>query len=185
MNGLNTHRIMESGNNGFATCEDFRKVFIEDMESLYLLSFLLTGNQDEAEQCFLESLDACVDGISVFREWADAWARRIIIRQAVWMTAAHAGFLSCAPGLVESAGEDVASKTSLQPSAFTRVVTLEDFERSVFVLSMLEGYSTQTCALLLAVSQKEVLEARARALQHIADVDLEPAVLVRDSALHA
>ena len=75
MNGLITHRIMESGNNGFATCEDFRKVFIEDMESLYLLSFLSTGNHDEAEQCFLEGLDACVDGISVFREWADAWAR--------------------------------------------------------------------------------------------------------------
>jgi DNA-directed RNA polymerase specialized sigma24 family protein len=185
MNGLNTHRIAESGNNGFATCEDFRKVFIEDMESLYLLSFLLTGNQDEAEQCFLEGFDACVDGISVFRALADAWARRIIIRRALRMTASHAAFLRWVPGLVKSAGEGVASKTSLRRSAFTRVVVLEDFERSVFVLSILEGYSTETCALLLAVSQKEVLEARARALQHIADVELEPTAHVRASSLHA
>ena len=185
MNGLITHRIMESGNNGFATCEDFRELFIEDMESLYLLSFLLTGNYDKAEQCFLEGLDECVNGISVFREWADFWTRRIMIRQALRMTATHPGFLRWAPSLVESPGESVLSKASLQRIAYTRVLALEDFERSVFVLSMLEGYSTQTCALLLAVSQKEVLEARARALQHIADVDLEPAVLVRDSALHA
>src|SRR5258708_30559216 len=99
MNGLNTHCIAESRNNRFATCEDFRKAFIEDMESLYLLSFLLTGNYDKAEQCFLEGLDACVNGISVFREWAVFWARRIIIRQALRMTTAHAGFPRCAPSL--------------------------------------------------------------------------------------
>ena len=179
MNGLNTHGIAACSNKEFATCEDFRKVFNEDMESLYVLSFLLTGNQDEAEQCFLEGLDACVNGISVFREWAAVWARRIIIRHALRMTAARPGFLRWAPSLVESAAEGVTSKISLQRITFTRVLALEDFERSVFVLSILEGYSTQTCALLLAVSQKEALEACARALRHIADVDMEPALLAR------
>jgi DNA-directed RNA polymerase specialized sigma24 family protein len=185
MNGLKAHRIAASSDNGFATCEDFRKLFIEDMESLYLLSFLLTGNQDEAEQCFLEGLDACVDGISVFRELADVWARRIIIRQALRMAAEHDGFLRWAPGLVESADEGVLSRTSLHRIALTRVLALEDLERSVFVLSILEGYSTQSCALLLAVSRKEVQEARARALQHIVNVDMEPAVLARVYPLHA
>src|SRR5258708_21663438 len=112
MNGLKADRIAASSDNGFATCEDFRKLFIEDMESLYVLSFLLTGNQDKAEQCFLEGLDACVDGISVFREWAGVWARRIIVRQALRMTAARPGFLRWAPSLVESAAERVLSKAS-------------------------------------------------------------------------
>jgi len=155
------------------------------MKSLYLLSLLLTGNQDEAEQCFLEGLDACVNGISVFREWADAWARDIIIRQALRMRAEHAGFLRWTPGLVESAGERVRSRTSLRRIALTRVLALEDLERSVFVLSILEGYSTHSCALLLAVSRKEVLVARARALQQIANVEMKPAVHVRASPLHA
>jgi DNA-directed RNA polymerase specialized sigma24 family protein len=185
MNGLNTHGIAVCSNNEFATCEDFRKVFIEDMESLYLLSLLLTGNQHEAEQCFLEGFDACVDGISVFREWADAWARRIIVRQALRMRAEHAGFLGWTPDLVESAGVRVRSRTPLRRIALTRVLALDDLERSVFVLSVLEGHSTQSCALLLAVSRKEVLVARARALQHIANVEMEPAVHVRASSLHA
>jgi len=185
MSGLNTHRIAASPSNGLATCEDFRKLFIENMENMYLLSFLLTGNRDEAEQCFVEGLDECVAGISVFREWIDFWARSTIIRQALRMTAAHPGSLRGAPSLVESAAEGVLSKASLQRIALTRVLALEDSERSVFVLAILEGYSTQTCARLLAVSQKEVLEARARALQHIADVDMELAVLARASTLHA
>jgi DNA-directed RNA polymerase specialized sigma24 family protein len=185
MNGPKIHRIAASSKNRFATCEDFRELFIEDMESLYQLSFLLTGNQDEAEQCFLEGLDACLSGISVFREWADVWARRIIIRQALRMRAEHAGSLRWAPGLVESADEGVLSKTSLQRIEFTRVLALEDFERSVFVLSILEGYSTQSCALLLGASREEVLEARARALQNIANLDMEPAVLAGGSVLHA
>jgi hypothetical protein len=118
MNGLNMQRIAASSKNGFATCEDFRKLFIKDMESLYLLSFLLTGDHGKAEQCFLEGLDACVNGISVFREWADVWARSVIVRQALRMRAEHAGFLRWGPGLIESAGEGVLSRTSLQRGAF-------------------------------------------------------------------
>jgi DNA-directed RNA polymerase specialized sigma24 family protein len=172
---LNEHRIEVNSNSGFATGEDFCKLFMEDMESLYLLSLFLTGNHDKAEQCFLEALDECISGISVFHVWADFWARRVIVRQALRITVQRAG--SPRPPGVELAGEGVVSETSLQHIAFARVLALEDFERSVFVLSILEDYSTQTCALLLAVSQKEVLEARARALQHIEDFDLERALL--------
>ncbi|MGC1781462.1 MAG: hypothetical protein WA708_02985 [Acidobacteriaceae bacterium] len=175
MTCLNEHRIEVNSNSGLATGEDFCKLFMEDMEGLYLLSLFLTGNHDKAEQCFLEGLDGCTSGISVFHVWADFWARRVIVRQALRITAQHAGSLR-PPGVFELAGEGVVSETSLQHIAFARVLALEDFERSVFVLSILEDYSTQTCALLLAVSQKEVLEARARALQHIADFDLVRAV---------
>jgi DNA-directed RNA polymerase specialized sigma24 family protein len=155
------------------------------MESLYLLSFLLTGNHDKAEQCFLESLDECLNGISVFHDWADFWARRVIVRQALRMTAQHTGSLRPASGGVDSADEGIFSEPSLQYAAFGRVLALEGFERSVFVLSSLEGYSTQSCALLLAISTKEVLEARVRALQHMTDFDMERAVLAGDPALHA
>jgi DNA-directed RNA polymerase specialized sigma24 family protein len=93
------------------------------------------------------------------------------------MTAQHGSSLRSAPGVAESASEDVVSKISLQHIALERILELEDSERSVFVLSFLEGYSTQTCALLLTVSQNIVMEARSRALQHIADLNLKHAVL--------
>ncbi|HEX4020884.1 MAG TPA: hypothetical protein VHX63_07060 [Acidobacteriaceae bacterium] len=172
---LNEHRIKVNSNSGFAAGEDFCKLFMEDMEGLYLLSLFLTGNHDNAKQCFLAGLDECISGISVLHEWADFWARHVIVRHALRITAQHAGSLR--PPGVELAGEGVVSETSLQHIALARVLALEDLERSVFVLSILEDYSTQTCAFLLAVSQKEVLEARARALQHIADFDLVRAML--------
>lgn len=45
---------------------------------------------------------------------------------------------------------------------------LEDFERYVFVITILERYSERDCALLLGCSVQEVREARARALQRLA-----------------
>jgi hypothetical protein len=43
------------------TSDDFRKLFTED-NNLYLLSFLLTANCEEAERCFVAGLADCVDG---------------------------------------------------------------------------------------------------------------------------
>lgn len=36
----------------YASSDDFRKVFDEHMNSLYLLAFLLTADEGKAEQCF-------------------------------------------------------------------------------------------------------------------------------------
>jgi hypothetical protein len=62
----------------YAAVTDFRKIFTEEMHSLYLLSFLLTADKDKAEQCFIGGLGECVEGIG-------CGARRAIIKQAILM----------------------------------------------------------------------------------------------------
>ena len=47
------------------------------------------------------------------------------------------------------------------------VLNLEDFERFVFIMSVLEHYSDHDCALLFGCSVREILEARARALREL------------------
>ena len=67
----------------YATRADFRQIFDEEMNGLYLLSFLLTADREKAEQCFVSGLEDAVEGNPVFKEWARSWARRTIIQNAV------------------------------------------------------------------------------------------------------
>jgi len=46
-------------------------------------------------------------------------------------------------------------------------LSLEDFERFVFIMSVLEHFSDHDCALLLDCSVREILESRARALREL------------------
>src|SRR5271156_3469526 len=67
----------------YASSEDFSQVFDEDMNSLYLLSYLLTADREKAEQCFVSGVEDAVEGNPVFKDWARSWARRMIIVNAV------------------------------------------------------------------------------------------------------
>ena len=67
----------------YANSDDFRRIFDENMNSLYLLAFLLTADHGKAEQCFVSGLEDAVEGNPVFKEWAHSWARRVIIQNAV------------------------------------------------------------------------------------------------------
>src|ERR1700724_3192522 len=67
----------------YASSADFCRIFDEDMNDLYLLSFLLTADREKAEQCFVSGLEDAVEGNPVFKEWARSWARRVIIQNAV------------------------------------------------------------------------------------------------------
>jgi hypothetical protein len=171
VNWLNTHRVAADTTSQDATCEDFRKLFTEDIHGLHLLSFLLTADREKAEQCFVAGLDACVDGDSVFREWARPWAKRMIVRNAVQMISPHPGTAGSTSCTFCSAGKANLAEIALKDGLFARVLALDDFERFVYVLSVLEGYPIQDCAALLGASQQAVEETRVRALQHIADTE--------------
>ena len=54
----------------YATADDFRRIFDENMNSLYLLAFLLTADHGRAEQCFVSGLEDAVGSNRVFKEWA-------------------------------------------------------------------------------------------------------------------
>jgi hypothetical protein len=148
----------------YVTQEDWYDLFIKAADSFFVLSFLLTANHEEAEQCIESAREDCVDGVPVFQESARAWARRAIVRNAIRLMANR-----CNP-LEEMTGEAhrKSDSTSLVDVPCAKVLTLEDFERIVYVLTVHERYSEQECSCLLGSSCRNVREARMRALQQIA-----------------
>ncbi len=182
MSCLSARRGNGNRKDQYATSDDFRKLFTEDAHSLYLLSFLLTANHEKAERCFGAGLDDCVDGNSVFQEWARAWARRVIVCNAIRIIAPHPGSAGPAPASIQSAGEGELPTMQLQDARFASILALQDFERFVYVLSVLEGYPDQNCAVLLGASKQEVREARLHAVQHVAAFEREEAAAADDAA---
>jgi DNA-directed RNA polymerase specialized sigma24 family protein len=153
--------------NGYATCEDFRKVFHENMDSFYQLCFLLTGDPDTAEQCLIAGLNSCVRSHQVFRDWALPWAKRTLIQNAVRV-------LQPRPNLAESSwpvsGFPQTNLLSTQDTYFNNaaILSLQDFERFVFVLSVLDRYSDRDCAFLLGCFVEDIRNAKTRALERLA-----------------
>src|SRR4051812_33156522 len=82
-NVMQTEAAPATGVSPYAKCEDFRRLFVEKVDSLYQLCFLLTTDPDKAEQYLLAGLDDCVKSHQVFREWAHTWAKRTLIQNAV------------------------------------------------------------------------------------------------------
>jgi hypothetical protein len=41
----------------YSNSGDFRRIFSEEIDSLYVLSLLLTADPEKAEQCFVSSLE--------------------------------------------------------------------------------------------------------------------------------
>jgi hypothetical protein len=171
MTCLNTHRFPESGRSGYATTEDFRGLFTEDPNGLYMLSFLLTANHEKAEQCFVAGLDDCVDGNAVFQEWAAMWARRVIVRNAIRILAPHKGEPQRTEITDQPAGKRRVLEMPVQDVPFASVLRLKDFERFVYVLSVIERFGDQECAVLLGTSLKEMRETRATAVQDVWDFE--------------
>ena len=159
--------VHNNGGSPYASREDFGKIFAEGLTSLYQLSFLLTGDQEKAERCFVSGIEDCVNENRVFKEWAHSWAKRAIIHNAIRE-------LKPRPrGSNSFSSRSVTSHIpqSSYPSEHFTVETLlglQDFERFVFVMSVLEKYSQRDCAVLLACSIAEVREARALALKNLA-----------------
>jgi len=149
----------------YAVPQDFCRIFAEDTTPLFLLSLALTADPEKAEKCFVAGLDDSIHGNPVFKEWARSWSKRTIIKNAIRM-------ISPAPGRMNGKRAVPAQKIlELDPRAvgfLTPVRGLAPFERFVFVMLVLEGYSTQECSILLNCTKQEVLWGRARALQQLA-----------------
>jgi hypothetical protein len=65
-----TNRSKPSIADDYATSDDFRRLFTEGLAGLHLLSYLLTGNREKAEQCFVGGLEDCLKTKSVFKAGA-------------------------------------------------------------------------------------------------------------------
>ena len=149
--------------NNYATTAKFCGIFEEDMQSLYLLAFLLTANHEHAEQCFCAAMEDGLNEHSVFKEWARSWSRRIVIKNAIRLFATSLSAHSPRqPDRWAEAGVELAVCTTINS-----VTQLAYFDRVVFVLTVLERYSARECALLLDCSVRDVQGARIRALQQL------------------
>ncbi len=141
----------------YAIAADFCRIFEGDMNRMYLLSYLLTADRAMAEECFVRGLEDSIQSSRVFRDWAESWARRTIIHNAIQMIHPR-----------PSDSNIPSSRTapdSNEPTPLSAVVALPVFERFVFVMTVLERQSQQECSLLLGCRREEVSAARIRALQ--------------------
>ncbi len=143
----------------YASILDFQRIFDEDMNSLHLLSLLLAADGEMAEQCFVAGLEDAIAGNPVFKEWARSWARRVIMLNAVRV-------ITPRPMDDGSASSSTLGNTlSANQRPFAAILELKPFERFVYVMSVLEHYSDQQCAVILGCSRHDILTARSRALQ--------------------
>jgi DNA-directed RNA polymerase specialized sigma24 family protein len=129
-----------------------------------MLAFVLTANHKESEQCFMSTVDEAFKEQTVFKEWVRSWVKRQLIENAIEN-------VLCVT-VRDGQKRDLWSATRHEkekPCEIDTVTQLPSFERSVFVMSILERYSDWDCSVLLECSMKKVAEARIGALLQLAE----------------
>ena len=157
----------------YATPSDFKRIFTKDVNSLYLLSLLLTGDPKKAEMCFVESIGESTRGSHVFKDWARSWARRTVIQSAIRLIAPRERSKTAIP---TDDSEQIMKKVPIvlheEVSAILRLAPLERF---VFVMSVLERHSDNDCSLLLSCTRSDIATLRTRAMKRLVTLlGLEP-----------
>ncbi len=155
-------RSAGKGRDDYAAHSDFCAVFLQQLDRLYSLALILTGDELRAEECLLAALDSCEQRDLVFKESAVSWSRRAVIKIAI-------RFVSPAP-FGPARHYLLGHRSDLnfdQDVSIKCLLELPAFDRFVFVMSVLEGYSDRDCALLLDCSCADVMAARIRAFQQI------------------
>jgi DNA-directed RNA polymerase specialized sigma24 family protein len=154
----------------YASVQDFCRVFHQDMNVLYWLALTLTGDEREAEQCFVAGLEECIAGNSVFKEWAGSWSRRVVIKNAIRRISPRPSATN-KPTAIRVPGKAVSQAQAAQVA----LTSLPPFERFVFVMAVLEGYADLDCVTLLECTATDLIKARFKALQQIQRaIDLSP-----------
>jgi DNA-directed RNA polymerase specialized sigma24 family protein len=173
----NKNGIIES-RGAYATPADFKQVFTEDVNSLYLLLLLLTGSPDKAEQCFVEGIGEATKGNYVFKEWARSWARRTIIQSAIRLIVPMGNCKTIGRNADLTRGMN--KIPMILHSEVRAILDLAPLERFVFVMSVLERYSDNDCSILLGCTRREIATIRTRAMQQLGRSN-DPAASISDN----
>jgi len=170
LEGVGVSKAKEKGTrivsaDAYATPAEFKQIFTEDAKSLYLLSLLLTGSHEKAEECFVEGIGQCTNGNHVFKEWARSWARRTIIQCAIRVIAprertASENWTADVPRVANEVPLDLHAEVCA-------ILGLAPPERFVFVMSVLEHYSDHDCSILLGLARRDIAASRVRAMQQL------------------
>lgn len=141
---------------------DFCKVFNDHLDHLYTLSLLLTADHHKAEQCFVAGLKDCLQGNPVFREWAQSWATRTVIKNGIRIISPLRNELK-----TTTENCDLTEPPSETDTPAATITKLPPFDRFVYVMSVLEKYSDRECSMLLDCTVEEIVRARTQALQRL------------------
>ena len=148
----------------YATPGEFCRIFSQDMNGLYLLGLLLTGEEALAEQCFGLSLDDAISGGPVFKEWARSWARRTVVRTAIRLLSPKPATSVEIPARSLVSGLEARFETPLDA-----LFEMPAFDRFVFIITVLEKMREHECCLWLGCSLRDVVSAKRRVLEALAD----------------
>jgi DNA-directed RNA polymerase specialized sigma24 family protein len=144
----------------YASRTDFCRALEYEMGRLYVLAFLLSANHEQAERCFVQTVQEIPEQKAVFKAWVGTWIRHAMIKTAIRSILQG----SCAATQMrdhwwQSMGNPVDAATI---EAITRLAPVDRF---VFVMSVLERYSPKACSVLLDCTVETVIEARLRAFE--------------------
>src|SRR5260370_10832739 len=131
------------------------------MADLHLLAFLLTADEEKAEQCFVSGLEDSIQGNPVFRKWARSWSKRAIIKNAIKVVAPATTLPDAEPDQLAGA------EKPRQNPLISAVTALSPLDRFVFVMTVLECYSVHECSVLLERPVSDVIPANSRALKRL------------------
>ena len=143
----------------YANGTDFCRALKYEMGRLYVLAFLLSANHEQAERCFVQTLQEIPEHKTVFKAWVRIWTRRALIKTAIRSILQEA--------CVTTRARDHWWENQGNPGEAETVETirrLSSLDRFVFVMSVLERYSLKECSVLLDCTIETVSEARMRAL---------------------
>lgn len=133
----------------------FSATIIDQMNCLYLLSYLVTADRQMAEQCLTRALDDYVEGRSEFLSWAAKEGHRAVMREAIHIIRPVA----------ERAYRWTYRKTARTPGVpadqpFASITSLGAFERFAFVMCTIENLSEEDSAALLNGTIQDVALGR-------------------------
>lgn len=159
-----TQSVKDLRSTEYAIRSDFCRIYVEQMNSLYLLSLLLTADPQEAEQCFLSGFEDSVSSTYVFKESAHLWARRSIILNAIRLLRPRPnGETKSDKGRLLLLNRSLPAAAQPYPN-YARIVPLNSFERFIFVMSILEEYTVHECSILMGCLRRDVIDARIAAI---------------------
>jgi len=161
-----TQRKEVAGRSHYATAEEFENLFESERKPLLRLALLLTASAEKAEQSLNLALKDCRLNGSVSTDWIISWARRAIVRTAIELVPrpVSAAAAQTVINNYHHCSTQVSAAVALQIDV-PMILQMPDFERFVFVTTVLERISIHDCALLLARSPKDVCDAQTRAMR--------------------
>jgi DNA-directed RNA polymerase specialized sigma24 family protein len=167
--GRKTRVLRVASPSRHATKGDFCRIFTEQVGPLYRLALLLTGSSAAAERCFIAALDECVRTQRIAIEKTYFRAKRAVMQNAIRILQLHFSQRRQPLRLIDLFDDSGVPRRVDERCAIGWLLSLPDFDRVVFVMSILEQYSEAACAFLLCCSLEDVRSARSRALMSTAN----------------